>query len=543
MMTNTMFQSETDDAALVAASLEGNRDAFASIVRRYQSLICALAYNATGSLSQSEDLAQETFLTAWRQLGGLREPAKLRPWLCRIASNISYDALKGQGREPMDAAEPLEAAQEAHAHEPSPSEGTMTREEEAILWRSLEGLPGACREPLILYYREHRSIASVAASLELSEDAVKQRLSRGRKLLAEKVLAYVEGALERSGPGKAFTQGVMQAMNATTTATTLAGTVVKSGAAAKAATAGLLGAIGSIMLAIFGNYAGYRASLAMASSEGEKKFIKGFYGRILAVVIVFSVALALLIWWRVAEGQSHPGAFNVLALVLALVYLLTFLGLGVWWWQKRRALLRTLADGPKKESTALWEYRSSTTFLGWPLVHIRFGGACTGKEAVVKAWFAAGGYAVGRLFAFGGLAIAPVSIGGCAVGLISWGGATVGLLALGGLAVGAWSWGALAVGWQAYGACAVAWKAAVGGAAVAHDFAFASMAQAAQDGGEAAKTYIASSRFFQWAEWGSRHAGWLNLIWVVPIVAWWRLAALTRRRTAMAALLAAGMFF
>jgi RNA polymerase sigma factor (sigma-70 family) len=541
MMTNTIFQSETDDATLVAGSLEGNRDAFGAIVRRYQSLICALAYNATGSLSQSEDLAQETFLTAWRQLGGLREPAKLRSWLCRIVRNLTYDALRRQGREPMDVAEPLEAAHESHAHEPSPSEGAMTREEEAILWRSLEHLPGACREPLILFYREQRSIASVAASLELSEDAVKQRLSRGRKLLAEQVLAYVEGALERTGPRPAFAQGVLLALPAMS-ATTVAGAAMK-GATAKALGAGLLGVLWSALLVVFGNYAGYRLSLATASSESEKRYIKGFYRRLLIGVVGYSVALSLLIGWGVAQGQSRQRLLTVFVLVLAGSCVLMFFGLGFWSSLKSRSLARALGDGSRKEVSPAWEYRSSMTFLGLPLVHVRVGGPSMGKDAVVKAWFAVGSCAMGGLFAFGGMAIAPVSIGGWAVGLISWGGTSTGLLAMGGLAAGAWCWGGVAVGWKAYGGCAVAWKAAVGGAAVAHGYALGGIAQAAEAGNEAAKSYVASSHFFQWADWGARHAGWLNLIWVVPLLAWWALAARANRRAAMAALLAVGVFF
>jgi len=77
-----------NDADLVAASLSGNRDAFGQIVARYQSLVCSLAYSATGSLSQSEDLAQDTFVTAWKRLRDLREPEKLRAWLCGIARNL-----------------------------------------------------------------------------------------------------------------------------------------------------------------------------------------------------------------------------------------------------------------------------------------------------------------------------------------------------------------------------------------------------------------------------------------------------------------------
>ena len=63
-----MSTAANNDAELVAASLSGNRDAFGQIVSRYQSLICSLAYSATGSLGTSEDLAQETFITAWKRL-------------------------------------------------------------------------------------------------------------------------------------------------------------------------------------------------------------------------------------------------------------------------------------------------------------------------------------------------------------------------------------------------------------------------------------------------------------------------------------------
>src|SRR6266436_1465407 len=102
-----MKTADFSDSELVTQSLAGNRDSFGLIVARYQALLCALAYSATGSLSQSEDLAQETFFTAWKQLADLREPEKLRLWLCRISRNLTYDALRKQGREPIHKAEPL----------------------------------------------------------------------------------------------------------------------------------------------------------------------------------------------------------------------------------------------------------------------------------------------------------------------------------------------------------------------------------------------------------------------------------------------------
>lgn len=228
---NSTEMIESNDASLVAESLTGNRDAFGRIVARYQALIASLAYSGTGNLSQSEDLAQETFIVAWKQLAGLREPHKLRSWLCGIARNLIYDSIRKQGREPSHAAAPLEAVEESPAPGPQPPELVISNEEAAILWRSLERIPETYRDPLILFYREHQSIEAVAEKLELTQDNVKQRLSRGRKLLHQQVLAFVEGALERTGPGQAFTLSVLAALPAMTFSAKAAalGAAVKGG--------------------------------------------------------------------------------------------------------------------------------------------------------------------------------------------------------------------------------------------------------------------------------------------------------------------------
>jgi RNA polymerase sigma factor (sigma-70 family) len=236
-----MTAADCSDAELVSRALGGDRDAFNQIVRRHQILICSLAYSRIGHLGLSEDVAQETFITAWKHLRLLREPAKLRAWLCGIVRNRIQKCLQREGRQPVHNAEPLEAADDSPAREALPSDQTIGREEEAILWRSLEKIPEIYREPLILFYREHQSIESVAEALDLSEDAVKQRLSRGRKLLQEEVQAFVENTLRRTAPGQAFSGAVLAALPLTAgpAATAGAGAAAKGTAAAKS---GLLGA-------------------------------------------------------------------------------------------------------------------------------------------------------------------------------------------------------------------------------------------------------------------------------------------------------------
>jgi DNA-directed RNA polymerase specialized sigma24 family protein len=108
-MTETAILSESD-AELVAKSLAGDRDAFGAIVARYQVLVCSLAYSATGNVAQSQDLAQETFLTAWKQLAALQQPEKLRAALCGIARNRIRKNRDQQGREPSAGTTRLEYA-------------------------------------------------------------------------------------------------------------------------------------------------------------------------------------------------------------------------------------------------------------------------------------------------------------------------------------------------------------------------------------------------------------------------------------------------
>src|SRR6516225_247976 len=121
IMNRTMLVETASDNDLVEQSLDGDRDAFGRIVTRYQSLVCSLAYSATGSLGQSQDLAQETFITAWKHLRLLRERHKLRPWLCGIARCLIGKALRRDGREPAHESEPLDLLQESAAEDPLPS--------------------------------------------------------------------------------------------------------------------------------------------------------------------------------------------------------------------------------------------------------------------------------------------------------------------------------------------------------------------------------------------------------------------------------------
>jgi len=373
MTTEAMHTTELSDADLVAESLGGNRDAFRQIVERYQTLISSLAYCATGNVSQSEDLAQQTFLSAWKQLAELREPAKLRPWLCSITRFLISKEFRRLGREPAHAAESLAAVDEWVSSEPLPPDHAISEEEKAILWRSLERIPEIYREPLVLFYREHQSIEAVAHGLGLSEDAVKQRLSRGRKLLQEQFLAFVAGALKQTSPGKTFILGVMAALPllaTTAKAAAVSAAATKGGSAAKAATgAGMLGAFLSggamILFSLFGvfGFVGRCFGRQMGrtrqqSSLGRKRIVQ--FWRILAIGFFVLVLPPMLV--ATSMIHAHPWLFRAMNWSLTAFYWLVAAAWFIWIWQRRRDIHR------KEEEHLETNYPTAKSYNTWVIL-------------------------------------------------------------------------------------------------------------------------------------------------------------------------------
>jgi len=268
MMTDTELCSDTQ---LVNRCLVGDRDAFGRIVERYQGLICALAYNACGDIGRSEDLAQETFLAAWRNLNSLKDRDRVKQWLCGIARHLIQESYRRATRDPMAASAPLEEAAVDGRKSLQPSEQMISKEERAILWRVLEGLPATYREPLILFYRQNQSVAEVAEALELSDDAVKQRLSRGRAILSDRTAKFVETALRSSGPGKAFTLGVLAALPLMTTSAKAATAGAAAAKGTSAVKSGFLGACLAPFIGIIGGMTASWLSIRLAPTERERR--------------------------------------------------------------------------------------------------------------------------------------------------------------------------------------------------------------------------------------------------------------------------------
>lgn len=225
------------DAEVALAAREQGREgkeAFVEIVRRHQTAVCAVAFSVSGRMAMTDDIAQEAFLRAWKRIATLREPAKLKAWLARIAHDCAVDALRRE--KPHASLDDVEAVHQLAATDPLPDKMAADADDERLVWSALAKLRENVRTPLVLFYREGQSVAAVAAALDLSEDAVRQRLSRGRNELREQVAAKIEGVLSRVKPSPMLVVAVAGAIGLAAAPEAVAAAAVSGEAAGSSAT-------------------------------------------------------------------------------------------------------------------------------------------------------------------------------------------------------------------------------------------------------------------------------------------------------------------
>src|SRR5258706_9294213 len=154
--------------------------AFGQLVETHYAAVNAVAYATTRDIALAEDVAQDTFVAAWTTLDRLRDPARVRPWLCGIARNQARNALR---RRRADVAE--QDVMDAH----TPLDAVVDRETARELAQALATIPARYREALVLFYWDDQSIAQVATMLAISEAAAQKRISRARGYVEQSLLA------------------------------------------------------------------------------------------------------------------------------------------------------------------------------------------------------------------------------------------------------------------------------------------------------------------------------------------------------------------
>lgn len=183
------------DEDLARLAQQGNQEAFAELVKRYEKQIFSLAYRLIGDYDEAADLAQEAFLRIYQMLGRYDPEKKFFSWMYRVAQNACLNAMS---RRPANVI-PVETAEEYFSETGAtdtaePEQDYLNKEIRQNIDRAIDELPDNYRDIIYLRYIEDLSYQQIADALSLPLSTVETRLFRGKKLLQQKLLSLMQEA-------------------------------------------------------------------------------------------------------------------------------------------------------------------------------------------------------------------------------------------------------------------------------------------------------------------------------------------------------------
>lgn len=194
-------QEHDSDAALVERALDNDLAAFEELVARYQNKIIGYSARMLGDATEAEDVAQETFIKAYRSLAGFRGESSFSTWIYRIATNLCIDRVRKIKRSPKPAYsldEPLDPDEDKGGREIADTtfEPSISIEREEMRRRVRETvaeMPEKLRSVIVMCDIQGMSYEQIAQVLDVPLGTVKSRLFHARADLGRRLKPYMRG--------------------------------------------------------------------------------------------------------------------------------------------------------------------------------------------------------------------------------------------------------------------------------------------------------------------------------------------------------------
>ncbi len=155
---------------------QGDVEAWEALTRQHQEAVFRLAYLILGDPADADDVAQETFIRAYRALAGFDVARPPCPWLLSIATNLARNRLRSVGRY-------VAALQRFWRSDPAPATITLNADDNATLWQAVRRLNQTDQDVIYLRFFSALSEAETAQVLEVAPGTVKSRLHRALERL------------------------------------------------------------------------------------------------------------------------------------------------------------------------------------------------------------------------------------------------------------------------------------------------------------------------------------------------------------------------
>jgi RNA polymerase sigma-70 factor (ECF subfamily) len=180
------YQGFEDEGLWLKEARQGDRESFGKLIGAYQTPVFNLAYRMLGNADEAEQASQEAFIRAWTRLDRYDPAHKFSTWLLSITSNYCIDQIRKRRAlllsidEPMPAHPALMSEQET-----GPEARAAQAEQQIIVQNLLETLPVDYRQAVVLRYWYDMSYEEIADVMETTVSAIKSRLFRARRQLAQ----------------------------------------------------------------------------------------------------------------------------------------------------------------------------------------------------------------------------------------------------------------------------------------------------------------------------------------------------------------------
>jgi RNA polymerase sigma-70 factor (ECF subfamily) len=176
----------SNEAQWIAEAKTGNKEAFSKLVEKYQKPVFSVCYRMLGTPTAAEDAAQEAFIRAYQALERYDPERSFATWLLSIASNYSIDQLRKKKVTILSMDNDKYAWLAPPDPGPNPERVALEKEKGEMVQKLLSDLSDTDRAAMVLQFWHDYSYEEIAETLDLSTSAVKSRLYRARRQLAEK---------------------------------------------------------------------------------------------------------------------------------------------------------------------------------------------------------------------------------------------------------------------------------------------------------------------------------------------------------------------
>ena len=183
--------NEPSDLYLIKRTLNGDTNAYGSLVKRHQDYIFNVVLKMLRNREEAEEVSQDAFIKAYNVLESFKGDAKFSTWLYKIAYRKALDRIKTNNRSrTLELVENL--TEDTSAHLETGLDILLLEEKQEIIKRCILKLPEIEAAIVTLFYFEEQSVKEIAEITSLSEDNIKVKLFRSRKLLYSLLASYLK---------------------------------------------------------------------------------------------------------------------------------------------------------------------------------------------------------------------------------------------------------------------------------------------------------------------------------------------------------------